>query len=252
MSSQTCLRYTSPFAGDTTARATMSPRVSFEGSCTRQDEANSLVGPYRVRQGQQVFVTDPKMDGYLPVAERDKVVETHTPAEVVLRFSTSLPVLGKSVFLHAIGATATFGRDFGTTNSSRWGVGGNAVKVVYPPKSEREGCGSLTGHFDGEFVLLLNRGSCTFGEKLINAAKVGAVGVLIIDVPVDSMGKPIKTSTADQMLIRPYADDLPGDMKRLVEHTGMIFTAAKVGDVVKKTIEDEWRTVYVEIMPLEG
>lgn len=210
------------------------------------------VGPYRVRPGQQVFVTDPKMDGYLPVAEPDKVIETHLPAEVVLRFSTSLPLLGKSVFLHAIGATATFGRDFGTTNSSKWGIGGESVKVVLPPKAEREGCGTFTGAFDGDFIMLLDRGSCTFGEKLINAAKAGALGALIIDVPVDAMGNPTQAIMADQMLVRPNADDLPEDEMKLVENTGMIFTSAKIGEVVKKTIEEEWRTVYVEIMPLEG
>lgn len=192
------------------------------------------------------------MDGYIPVADPDGATETHLPAEVVLRFSTSLPVLGKSVFLHAIGATATFGRDYGASDATNWGIGGEAVKVTLPSIHERNGCQAFTASVEQGTVLLLDRGSCTFGEKLIHAEATGAAGVLIIDVPLDAMGDPVQSVTSEFVLVRPNADDLPSATLKSLETIGMIFTSAEVGSAVKKTIEDEWRTVYVEIMPLEG
>ena len=195
-------------------------------------------------------MTDPKMEGYLPVASPDLVVETHLPSEVMLRFSSS-SLIGPMVFLHALGATATFGRDFGATGKEGFGLGARPIRVILPPIGERLGCKPLTRPMvDSEpFALLQERGGCPFIDKLTHATAANASGVILFDQADEAAGQAV---LADGHLIRPSADGSSEEQITAVEGTGMIFTAKMVGDIVMKTIEAEKKDVVVEILRVEG
>jgi len=190
------------------------------------------------------------MEGYLPVASPDLVVETHLPSEVMLRFSSS-SLIGPMVFLHALGATATFGRDFGVTGKDGFGLGARPVRVILPPLGQRFGCEPLARpEVTGEpFVFLLERGECVFLDKLTHATVANASGVILFDQADEATGQAV---ISDGHLIRPSADGSPEEQMAAVEGTGMVFTAKMVGDIVKKTIEAEKKDVVVELLRVEG
>jgi hypothetical protein len=139
------------------------------------------------------------MEGYLPVSA-PPVVEpsSHPIAEVLLRFSTITTGMDgkedKSIVLHAIGATATFGHEFGThSTNAKWTLGGGPLTLLRPAAGSETGCTAITrdslrgsgaGDSVGPFVLILERGGCTFLEKMSSAWDVGAKGVLVLDKPV--------------------------------------------------------------------
>lgn len=228
------------------ATATMSRRVSR----VRRAELTA-VAHHRVRHGQQVIVADPKMRGYLPVASPDLVVETHLPSEVMLRFSTATSAKPE-VFLHALGATATFGRDFGVADQGANGfaLGTGPTRAVLPPMQHRQGCHPLPHPgFDGEFIYLLDRGGCVFLDKLTHATAANASGVILFDQLDPTADQAV---FADGHLVRPSADGVAQDLLDAVARSGLVFTAKMVGDVVKRTIEVEERSVVVEILPADG
>lgn len=203
-----------------------------------------------MRHGQEVIVTDSKMEGYLPVAHPDPVVTSHLPAEVLLRFASSH--LGAShVFLHAMGATATFGRDFGSANTSTdFAIDGKPIKVVLPPTTDRSGCAKLARPPESEFVFLLDRGGCLFSDKLFHAAQAGASGVILVDKH-DPLHPGNHEPLPEGSLIRPSADDSPSDVLDAVKDVGMVFISGQVGDIVKKTIEKEGQSVVVELWAVD-
>jgi len=175
--------------------------------------------------------------------------EDHLPSQVLLRFASE-HVTGSQVFLHALGATATFGRDFGSTHSAGLVLDGQPIRVVLPPATERSGCGALTRPSETEFVLLLDRGGCLFSDKLQHAAQAGAAGVILIEKH-DPLAPGNHGPLPEGALIRPSAEDCsPGELDALKD-TGMVFTTEQVGEIVKRTIELEGRNVVVELKTAE-
>ena len=85
-------------------------------------------------------------------------------------------------------AVPTVGTDFATMTYSGSGdvqAPVSAVDVTLPPGAEP---GSTSGCEDADFagftaghIALLQRGTCTFGEKALNAQEAGAVGVIIFN-----------------------------------------------------------------------
>lgn len=115
----------------------------------------SSIGPHRVRQGQNVLVTDHRMDGYLP----------QPPMRPE---SIWLTVEGKKEHTLAA-ATAHFGRPFGETLDSLLIVRGD------------RGCEPLRVRTDRAFALVVKRGDCTFADKAFNAAQSGARLLIIVN-----------------------------------------------------------------------
>ena len=200
------------------------------------------------------------MEGYLPLpSPSPETVDDYLPAEVMLRFSLLHPG-GNQVILHAAGGTATFGRKFGNSGPDHWGLGGGPVRLVPPEPTNPLGCpanGKLprppkSKKNDGDFVLLLIRGECTFFDKLVYAYQKGAVGVLVIDEPPEQMSGPIAQQAFEEGgIIRPSAESEPENLMKETEDIGMVFTTFIVGEVIKGVM-DNGKQVGVELMRMEG
>ncbi|WVQ93882.1 hypothetical protein IAU59_000960 [Kwoniella sp. CBS 9459] len=231
----------------------------------------SNIGPHRLRQGQQVIITDPTMRDHLPVASPPPSDLSHSPAEVILRFSaysSDTALVGQSsgdgqVFLHAVGATAVFGKDFGAPSSPSenggekkgWELGGKATKLVIPPDVDgkaEEGCRSLTRDYLGvgreAYILVVARGNCTFLEKAVLAKANGAAGVLVLGTPpvTDADG-----SSWDEGLIRPSAEIDPS-LERELNDLGMVYTEYLVGEVLRRAAHVEKRVLGIELLRMDG
>ena len=205
----------------------------------------SSIGPHRVRPGQQVLVTDASMSEYLPVMREDPIV-SHTPPEVMLRFSAK-----SSVFLHAIGATATFGRSFSSSpdDGSSWAIGSGRVSLTRP-RDNTLGCEPFTDPIDG--VVLLDRGGCTFFLKLLHAARAGASGVLTMNYAPEVQAEIIRIEgRAEDGLIRPSADDEDPDLVHAVRGAGLAFIEYGIGQRLVAELEAGTR-VSVDVLRLDG
>ena len=189
------------------------------------------------------MVNDPKMDGYLPVPSTRS--ESHTMSELVLRFSSSEK--GKEdyqVFLHAIAATATFGRDFGVDHKDGWTFD-RGVRLNVPHKSGRDIHGCREYQEDKEnTIVLVKRGDCTFTEKLQYASKARAVGVIVFDN--DDYPRFDSRGDTNQVLIRPEgsADHTRAGLGD--DEIGMVFTTSRVGEILLETLES--KSVSVEML----
>ncbi|WWD22230.1 hypothetical protein CI109_106721 [Kwoniella shandongensis] len=279
------------------------------------------IGPHRVRQGQQVLITDPSMLDHLPVVSSppSDIPTTHNPPEVILRFTAyslhhSLVDQAEvkdegEAFLHVLGATALFGKDFGKAARSAqadsgqedgagsgWQLGGKGLRVVIPPNlietnsksaqthavdSESGSSGAGAGLSDGcssfdwtsldvqdgeEYVLLLTRGSCTFLDKLVNAKRVGASGILVVGLPPSTAttstgtgGEGERTESLEndsgwtqEGLIRPSAEEDDLSHEAGLDEIGMVYTEYLVGEVVDRFVRAEKKDVRVEIFSIEG
>ncbi|ORX34541.1 glycoside hydrolase [Kockovaella imperatae] len=219
----------------------------------------ATIGPHRVLPGQSVIVSDPLMEGFLPMpdpaANEVEFVDTHPPAEVIMRFSL-LSGKEKQVILHAAGSTATFGRKFAESGSNNWGLGGGPVRLILPPNTDPSGCQRLGRPHKSvpePYVFLLQRGDCTFFDKLVHAQKAGAVGVLVYDEPPSGMaGKTLPLLAMDEaILIRPSSGEEPADLVKATENTGMVFTTFIVGELIKRMIQVESKVLGVELMPVD-
>ena len=217
-----------------------------------------------MRTGQEVIVTDPKMKIYLPVASSTPEPEGHTIPEVLLRFSS---VIGgkKEAILHAIGATATFGRDLSKApfaSPDGWTIGGGSIPLLRPPKGQSTGCkpiGLPKAKTDGPFVLLIDRGDCTFVQKMIYAQQAGATGVIVVDLPPEVLEE--YGETTGGTLIRPSFDSALDAEIEALDHarkvtkgpeTGMIFVISAVGDLLKKAMGVNKIELVVDVMSLDG
>lgn len=204
--------------------------------------ADETVGPHRVRPGQNVIVTDPKMSRWLPIPASSLVPELE-PMEVMLRFSSE-----GQVFLHALGATATFGRSFAKSGDGGWGFGGGeAMALIKPGIGQGLACTTVQPiERDQPFVLMLERGGCTFLEKLVHGTRAGASGVIVIGYPPDPSG-----AQAEEGLIRPSAEGEPGAARKLVEGSGMVYVEHMIGEVVGRILERSGLEVKVEVIRLD-
>ena len=197
------------------------------------------VGPHRVRPGQQVIVTDPEMAGWLPIPSSD-IIRPFEPSEVMLRFS-----LDGQIFFRAAGATATFGRGFASQGADGWRLGMGPVPLLQPMRGDHLACVPLEAFNRHQpFVLMVNRGGCTFLTKMVHATQAGAIGVLV----VGSSPNP----SEDLVLIRPAADGETDFMRKRVEMSGMVYMKRMVDDIIDRMIARSGEGVKVEVLRLEG
>ncbi|OCF41757.1 hypothetical protein I317_04461 [Kwoniella heveanensis CBS 569] len=230
----------------------------------------SNIGPHRLRPGQQVIITDPTMRDHLPVASPPPSELSHSPAELILRFTaypSDTAFVGQAsgegqVFLHAVGATAVFGKDFGAPlvknggEKKGWELGGKGMRLVIAPDANgqaEEGCQSLPRKYLGlspeeDYVLAVARGNCTFLEKAILAKANGAAGVLVLGTPpvTDTDG-----NTWDEGLIRPSAEIDPA-LESELDDMGMIYTEYLVGEVLRRAVNVEKRVLGIELLRMDG
>jgi mannosidase alpha-like ER degradation enhancer 1 len=216
-----------------------------------------------VRPGQQVFVTDQKMEGYLPIPANPPAT-LHAPPEVLLRFSTISSKGERAVFLHAAASTATFGKSFGSAGSAGFGIGG--LGMLIRPKVNVDGCRAFK---PGEIpevrgVLVLDRGECPFLTKTLHAKMAGMDGVLLVglaptppellvqDPSTPGVAAGSGSGSQTEGLIRPSADGEPEELLHRVSELGVVYVEHIVGQVVLRMMDVERKAVAVEMMLLEA
>lgn len=149
------------------------------------------MGPYSVKTGQIVYVNDSDLllaplDGKGPVEGQSKkrrlpqvelrlYMDLMESADLTLQLRHDTPT---EAFIDA--STAMFGADPSTMdpqNPIRFGHGGG-VRLVRDPTNPL-GCESYKQEYAGE-AIVVQRGDCTFLDKLFEAAVAGASGVVVI------------------------------------------------------------------------
>lgn len=216
---------------------------------------------------------DPSMEGYLPIPQQ---TAHDGPVEVILRFSsgpesTALEVRQSSgeVFLHAVGATATFGNPF--THSQvgpnhhhhPFTTGSRSIHLIYHP--EYDGCSPFTLPVEeqtiGDMVMLMDRGGCTFLEKLIHATRAGMKGLIVAGLPPPPNSPPATGPGDAEGLIRPAADGESPALLHEVENTGLVYIDWRSGDVLRNLFKSDSHsasetglgtTIKVEVLSLDG
>jgi mannosidase alpha-like ER degradation enhancer 1 len=198
------------------------------------------------------------MEGYLPIPQR---LPNEAPTEVILRFSTAsqspeLIIESQSlgqVFLHAVGATATFGRSFSANPklSSQFTIHSAPIELVYHATSD--GCEPFTlfpddnngddrdrdssggRDEDRDVIVMLDRGGCPFLDKLVHTSRAGGKGLIVAGLsPTASQGMGMIDTDG---LIRPSADDESPELLKEVEGMGLVYIDWKSGDVLRDTFE---------------
>ena len=148
----------------------------------------SHVGPYNLRTGQTLWITDPLIvrpfnaaaASYSPLPRNETNVRDRS---VRMRFEVD----GLPLMTITAGA-ATFG---GVVSPTREGVARPAIYIgspplalVVPPADRHTACeplpSSALGMLPGN-LLLVKRGGCTFARKLLNARQRGAAGIVVWD-----------------------------------------------------------------------
>ena len=184
------------------------------------------------------------MVGYLPIPQS---IAHEGPTEVILRFSavradSASGNPSKEVFLHAVGATAAFGRSF-TPSDQPFTINSPPVTVRHV---DSDGCQPLA--FDDSkspFIVLLNRGGCTFLEKLIHASRAGAAGVMVA-------GFQPSNDMEQDGLLRPSAEGEGSAYIKEVEDKGMVYVDWRTGDVLRDMFRSSNDVVHVEVLGLDG
>jgi len=191
------------------------------------------------------------MVGYLPIPQS---ITHEGPTEAILRFSIgptkSEDDTASQVFLHSMGATASFGQSFTPSSDRDFTIGSGPVVLVHLPTAN--GCEPFTISHDSDvpFTILLNRGGCTFLQKLVHATRAGASGVIVAGLPPSST-----TTDPDQEgLLRPSASGESVARLEEVEDIGMIYVDWRTGDVLRDIFQSqsEGMSVHVEILGMDG
>lgn len=214
----------------------------------------SLVGPHRVRTGQNVFVTDPKMAGYLPAPLRSGHDE-YSPGEVILRIHTPKSKQQDEIVMHAVAATATFGKPFGSTAGAGSLSFDTPAVGVRPSSDNVNGCRPFTSTDELPLirnrVLLIDRGDCTFLEKVNHAHHAGAAGVVIVGFPP---AKEAQYPIAGDGLIRPSAEGEAPDRLYALKEAGfpVLYVDWTTGEAMRLLMDTvEEGELSVEVMRLE-
>jgi len=191
------------------------------------------------------------MVGYLPIPQS---ITHEGPTEAILRFSIgptkSEDDTASQVFLHSMGATASFGQSFTPSSDRDFTIGSDPIDLVHLPNAN--GCEPFTipHNADGPFTILLNRGGCTFLQKLVHATRAGASGVIVAGLPPSSTN----TDPDQEGLLRPSASGESTAHLQEVEDTGMIYVDWRTGDVLRDIFQSQSDgiSVHVEILEIDG
>lgn len=152
-----------------------------------------IVGPYSVKTGQLVYVND--SDLLISPLDQGSQGKSRRAAEIVLRLfldNVDYAHTGMSDVLTEVlvfASTATFGGDPTNTDSPRGPIqfGHGAGVGLVRDKANPHGCYPYTARFHGQAVVV-QRGECSFVEKLMEAAVAGASGVIALtddDAPIN-------------------------------------------------------------------
>jgi ER degradation enhancer, mannosidase alpha-like 1 len=185
------------------------------------------------------------MSNYLPVPAAPNPI-LNPPHEIMLRFATvnfsksaGAPVeVQANVFLHAMASTATFGQAF--SSKTGW-IAGTGSVLIAQPRAGRDACAEIEVNVPRPFILLAERGNCTFFDKAINAHQAGAFGLIVSGLQ-DGIDE----------LIRPSAEFESPEAISILRNFGVAFIQNTVGEVIRRMIEVEKKIVAVEIMPSES
>jgi len=191
------------------------------------------------------------MVGYLPIPQ---TITHEGPTEAILRFSigptNSEDDTANQVFLHSMGATASFGQSFTPSPDRDFTIGSGPIDLVHLPSVN--GCEPFTipHNADGPFTILLDRGGCTFLQKLVHATRAGASGVIVAGLPPSSTN----TDPDQEGLLRPSASGESVAHLQEVEDIGMIYVDWRTGDVLRDIFQSqsEGMSVHVEILGIDG
>lgn len=151
------------------------------------------VGPHAVRTGQLVYVNDDVLKASAGGATQSPagLERWNREPDVQLRFFTDAPdpvfqvqpgILESLSEMSVTAYTSYFGADLSVQDS-----GGRNPLFVHSPGlrvvqdlDNLLGCRPYGRHFDSD-VILVDRGDCTFVEKLMFARDAGAAGVVVIN-----------------------------------------------------------------------
>lgn len=158
----------------------------------------TAIGPHRIRHGQHVYITDPKMEGYLPAFPPEVPKEDATDVVLLVR-----QVAKADTVIKIQVSTATFGRAFiadSSEDSPELQPPGPAQApfeapntpldeplLIVVPKNTPNGCDPIIPKRlepkpkSAPFALFVARGECTFATKALNAARAGASMLLVGD-----------------------------------------------------------------------
>ncbi|CEL58109.1 alpha mannosidase-like protein [Rhizoctonia solani AG-1 IB] len=144
----------------------------------------TMLGHHRILSGQKVFINDPALLE-LPGFSKSKEKERKLAVQLKLKVGDS----GEEITLFA--TTALFGADPSSESSQgTFRIDVPPLHVVPPNPENLNGCGDheALAILEGA-VLVVNRGVCSFLDKLSKAKKVGAAGVIVIS-DVDGLINP--------------------------------------------------------------
>ncbi|WVQ76473.1 hypothetical protein IAR50_006141 [Cryptococcus sp. DSM 104548] len=238
----------------------------------------SNIGHHRVRSGQQITIRDPSMIPHLladiepdpmPV---DSARVPHAITDVILRFRKYKAEANQpagEVFLHALAATAIFGKDFSLQESGEEGAGwsfGTAPLTLFVLPHGATGCdlsslGEIPERPKDDFVMAIARGGCPFAEKAKFAKAFGSQGLILTGLPLPpsdpAQGIPAwreefegiyHNPQSDPGLIRPSAEE--ADIEEIGDDLGVVYVEWVVGQAFKEAVDAKER-IGIEIMRLE-
>ena len=186
-------------------------------------------------------ITDSKMSGYLPVPSPAPVI-INPPSDVILRFSTTNePNPIPDVFLSALASTATFGKALGPNQGAIFGLNTPPIPLVPLPPDNTYLCNPLRHlNLTSPFILLAERGNCTFLRKTLHAHRAGASGLLIIG----------SKDVEGNMLLRPSAELEPDVLLHQVRDMGVLYAQSMVGEAIHQKMDEG--LVQLEVLHAEG
>jgi ER degradation enhancer, mannosidase alpha-like 1 len=189
-----------------------------------------VVGPHSVRAGQLVFVDDERLvgTGDGPATTPKRVPVINLRFFVWEQVGTTEDSLEVTVPVN----TALFGGDPSLSDPDHEPIrfGHQDGVRLLQDHSNRYGCVSYEQtHLDG--VLLVDRGECTFLEKLLNAREAGASGVIVIN--------------DDDARISPSIDDEEREeVGDAVDEVALVILTKTAGEAVMDMIK---RTQYLGV-----
>lgn len=161
----------------------------------------ATIGPHRVRSGQAVVITDPRMRGYIAAAA--------APAQDLVRLRFFLKKEPTRPLLEIWGAAAGFGRRFAASLADSPDSSAQRPFIptelgVWEPfaqmpvwQAKTDACTPITSPGPNGTVYLVPRGGCDFSQKAANIAAVGGAGVLFVDTQEGDLFKPARRIGAE-------------------------------------------------------
>lgn len=162
----------------------------------------ATIGPHRVRTGQEVLISDPRMRGYIASAA--------APAPDVVRLRFYLKKEPTRPLIELWAAAAGFGRRFTSSLADSPEASAQRPFVPSAPRAwepfaqmsvwhaRSDACAPITNPGPNGTVYLVPRGGCDFSEKAANVAAVGGAGVLFLDTQEGELFKPASGHGADR------------------------------------------------------